>query len=399
MNVIKVLMLGPGEPTALNSGLGIATQHIAEYLKSQVELTIIHPGENIETKNSYEIRNVDTSKFEDVVVSRDIARISITSKLTPYFYSGGSSTPEEIEIESVVRAELKSFTAEVISASKKLEFDVIYAHDWTTIPSALEIKEATNKPLIIHIHSLDYDRNPSQSESWIFDIEKKGLLAADHVIAVSQYTSDVLTQHYQVPEHKIAIVHNAIDSREFDQVQKVFSEKMILFVGRLTGQKGPSIFMQIAAKVHEQMPDTRFVMAGSGELLKQLIETGAYRSVSGKFHFTGQVDHEKMNELYARCDIYCMPSISEPFGLSALEAASMGLPVVLSKQSGAAEVLPAAFTADYWEVNEFVEHIITLLKDKKVYEKSVKDNQDAIHQLTWQKAADSIFEIMKKVID
>ncbi|UII25653.1 glycosyltransferase family 4 protein [Fulvivirga maritima] len=399
MDELKVLMLGPGEPTALNSGLGIATHHIAKNLNSLVRLTIIQPGDSIEETHYSEITGVNFQQFSDISVAKDIARISIKANLAPYFYSGYTSetlTQENIS-ESEVKKELALFTSKTVSFSQNIDFDLIYAHDWTTMKAAMEIKKATKKPLIVHIHSLDYDRSATHGESWVYELEKEGLEAADRIIAVSEYTAQIINEYYEIPNHKIDIVHNAIGAYRHSHVNKIFSEKLILFVGRLTGQKGPAIFMQIAAKVNQQIPETRFVMAGTGELLKQLIESGAYRSVSGKFHFTGQLSPKDMKALYRRCDIYCMPSVSEPFGLSALEAASMGLPVVISKQSGAAEVLPAALKADYWDVDVFVKHIISLLTNDKLYNQVVEGNTKEISKLSWEEVAENIMAVFNKV--
>ncbi|MBL3655973.1 glycosyltransferase family 4 protein [Fulvivirga sediminis] len=399
MDELKVLMLGPGEPTALNSGLGIATHHIAKNLNSLVKLTIIQPGDSMEETHHSEVTGVNFQQFNEINVAKDMARISIKANLAPYFYSGYTSEmpAKEKMSESEVKKELELFTSKTISFSKHIDFDLIYSHDWTTMNAAMEIKKNSKKPLVVHIHSLDYDRSATHGESWVYELEKEGLEAADRIIAVSEYSAQIINEFYHIPTQKIDIVHNAIEAYRHSRVNKIFTEKLILFVGRLTGQKGPALFMQIAAKVNQQIPETRFVMAGTGELLKQLIESGAYRSVSGKFHFTGQLSPKDMKALYRRCDIYCMPSVSEPFGLSALEAASMGLPVVISKQSGAAEILPAALKADYWDIDLFVKHIVSLLTSERLYNEVVEKNTKEIGKLSWEEVAESIVTVFNKV--
>ncbi|MAN02645.1 MAG: glycosyltransferase [Owenweeksia sp.] len=401
MDTIKVLMLGPGEPHPQNSGLGIAASHISRHLQQLVELTVIQPGTNPSQHVGSLKKALASLSFTEEELMADIIEVEARHRLDPYHYLSGyeveerNTTNKATEKVSQIREVVEHFSEQVVHEGNALDFDVIYAHDWVTFSAALELKKRTKKPLVLHVHSLDYDRSGGPSGSWIYELEKEAMAQATAIIAVSQYTKNVIREYYEV-QSPVYVIHNGYARTKSTPVaDKIFPEKLILFVGRLSGQKGPGIFMQIAEAVHRKMPDTRFVMAGTGELLKQLIESGAYRSVSGKFHFTGHITHEQVEELFAMADVYCMPSVSEPFGLSAIEAAGAGIPVVLSKQSGAGEVLPGALKADYWDVETFTAHVISCLTDRKMAARSISANQDALRQLNWQNIAQSILRVLR----
>lgn len=291
------------------------------------------------------------------------------------------------------------FSKYVLKIAERKEFDVVYAHDWMTFLAGLEVKAKTGKPLALHVHALDYDRGGPESKGWIFELEKYAMENADLIMPVSNYTASVITGHYGINPEKVSAVHNGADHVDVFNIQKGFPEKLVLFLGRVTGQKGPEFFLEVASKVFESYPKVRFVVAGTGDRLKRLIETGAYRQIGHKFHFTGFLTKEKVHKLLAMTDVYCMPSVSEPFGLSALEAAQFGVPMVISKQSGVAEVLSGALSADYWDVNLMAEHIINLLKSKRLSSKVVKQSLLDMESLTWDVAAEKIYQNFLHVLN
>lgn len=263
----------------------------------------------------------------------------------------------------------------------------------------MEVKKATGKPLVVHLHASQFDRAGADARGWIYDIEKFGMEQADAVIPVSKYTGTIASGHYAIDPHKIFPIHNGADPVKVFKGKKKFPEKLVLFLGRLTAQKGPGFFLQIAAKVLEQTDDVRFVMAGTGEKLRQLIESGAFKGVGDKFHFTGFLNKDKVNELLSITDIYCMPSVSEPFGLSALEAAQFNIPAVISKQSGVAEVMKGALKADFWDVNKMAEHIVHLCTDEELYRKVVEQSTEDIKASTWDAAADKVIRVYEHVLN
>lgn len=277
-------------------------------------------------------------------------------------------------------------------------FDVIHAHDWMTFLAGVEVKKATGKPLVVQIHATQYDRAGADARGWIYDIEKYGMQEADRVIPVSRYTGDIVIGHYGIDANKVRPVHNGADPVEVFTTHKKFPEKLVLFLGRLTAQKGPEFFLEIASKVLEKNREVRFVVAGTGEKLRPLIETGAFRGLGGHFHFTGFLTKEKVNDLLSMTDVYCMPSVSEPFGLSALEAAQFGIPAVISKQSGVAEVLKGALVADFWDVDLMAKHINDLLTDDEMRERVVEQAKKDIAASTWDAAAAKVYDIYREVV-
>ena len=264
--------------------------------------------------------------------------------------------------------------------------------------AGVEIKKHTGKPLAVHVHSLSYDRSGPDSRGWVYDIEKYGMQEADIVIPVSDYTGDIVVHHFGIDRNKVFPVHNGVDLVDAYKQDKSFPEKLVLFLGRITLQKGPEIFLEIASKVLKETDNVRFVMAGTGDKLKRIIESGSYKNVGNKFHFTGFLDKEKVNSLLSQADVYCMPSVSEPFGLSALEAAQFGIPAVISKQSGVAEVLKGALKADFWDVDLMAEHISCLLNDSEVKDSVVENSYKDLRGLTWDSASEKIIDVFSNYL-
>ena len=398
---MKILVLSPGEPSFVNSGLGIAANALNKELKLLVNLVVVQP-ENIpadeEAEEKIEVV-INQGVFSEEVVAQEETKISVSAHLDPYHYGVSSQGAASKMVSSdVINKEIENYTQQVLDKTSSIEFDLIYAHDWITLQTAVALKEKTGKPFVAHIHSLDYDRGATTSSSFVFDIEQKALKTTDAIIAVSNYTAAILTDKYGINPAKINVVYNAIKPFKLPKVKKHIPEKLVLFVGRLTGQKGPGIFMEIAESLMKIRTDVRFVMVGSGELLKDLIERGANPLSSGKFHFTGNITPEEVLELYAMSDVYCMPSVSEPFGLTAIEAAYAGVPVVLSKQSGAAELLKGAFLANASDTETFTKHIDGILTDPKTAQKAIDSNLKCLEALTWKNAAKEINSIFNSCI-
>lgn len=441
-------MLGWEFPPVINGGLGVACLGIAKSLSEYVDLTIILPKTDpdfiVDKVGLIGLNNID---LRALLQSEKIVKESKTTKTAydtfaeakyinlnfdPYFnLSSEESTTERTthtrteevvtEAEKVIKEELiieeflnafhhgelygKDVIQKVILYSKYVlkivnerEFDIIYAHDWMTFLAGIEVKFRTGKPLALHVHALDYDRGGPDSRGWIYDLEKYAMQHADVIIPVSEYTGDIIEGHYGIDRAKIFPVHNGVDVVDTYREEKAFPEKLVLFLGRVTGQKGPEFFLEVASNVFEKYKKVRFVVAGTGDRLKRLIETGAYRQIGHKFHFTGFLDKEKVHKLLAMADVYCMPSVSEPFGLSALEAAQFGIPMVISKQSGAAEVLRGALKADYWDVELMAAHITSLLESKRLVNKVVKQGFEDLESLSWDHSATKILEAFDTVL-
>ncbi|MEM6967609.1 MAG: glycosyltransferase, partial [Bacteroidota bacterium] len=297
-----------------------------------------------------------------------------------------------------VQQKVVEYAEYVAALAKDIDFDVVHVHDWMTMLAGIKVKNESGKPLVIHAHALSYDRAGPEARGWYYDLEKYGMEQADAVIPVSKYTGSVVERHYGINPQKIFPVHNGVEPVQPFREKAKFPESLVLFLGRITGQKGPEYFLEVASKVIAENENVRFVMAGSGDRMKRIIETGAYRKVGNKFHFTGFLNREKVNRLLAMADVYCMPSVSEPFGLSAAEAAQFGIPCVISKQSGAAEVLQHALTADFWDVNLMAKHITTLLEDEALRKKVVEGSFEDLKKVTWDNTVNGIMEAYSYVL-
>ncbi|SMD33733.1 Glycosyltransferase involved in cell wall bisynthesis [Reichenbachiella faecimaris] len=393
---VKLLMFGPGAPGRLTSGLGVATAKLAEELSKKTSLKIIEP-KSFDQFGKPKV-NLESS-FSDLSVLKELATVSIEAQLSAYDYHEvtQSHTMEKVESQKLHK-QLTTYSDELVLEGEKIDYDVLYAHDWITFKAALELKERFGKPLLLHIHSLDFDRNFGQTKSWIFDLEQKTMQAADAIIAVSEYSKQVMISEYGISPDKIQVIYHGHTHTDPVKAKSPFAEKIVLFVGRLSGQKGPMQFLEIAEKVFEQNPDTRFVISGEGELYKKLIEAGAGSEIADRFHITGYLEHEELQKLYAIAHVYCMPSFSEPFGLAAVEAADAGVPLVLSDKCGAAELLPDAHQANPASTDDFADQIIAILGDENMSKLQVKSNREKIKKLSWEKSAAEVLSVVDKIL-
>jgi glycosyltransferase involved in cell wall biosynthesis len=285
---------------------------------------------------------------------------------------------EEVEQYALVGAEI----------AKKYPHDVIHAHDWMTFAAGIGARRVSGKPLIIHVHATEFDRSGNLSGP-VFDWEKRGMRESDRIIAVSQWTKDILVSKYGVSPEKVEVVHNGIIASD-EAVQDVappVGSHVVTFLGRVTHQKGPRYFVEAARKVAAEFPDAHFIVAGSGDLLPQTIERVAQLRLSHKFHFTGFLNKEWINRIWAMSNVYVMPSVSEPFGITPLEAIQAGVPVILSNQSGVAEVMPHALKVNFWDTEALAESICSVLKYKSLSGMLKTRGEKEIKELSWSKAA------------
>lgn len=300
----------------------------------------------------------------------------------PYAFSGtyGPKLFEEVELYAKAGAEI----------ARKFSFDVIHAHDWMTYLAGIAAKKISGKPLLVHVHATEIDRSGQQVNPHVFAIEKKGMLKADKVITVSNWTKIIAQKHYQVPEQKIEVIHNGIAPKK-DTVSKTFMPPLeapvITFLGRVTHQKGPLYFVEAARRVHEQFPDAQFVVAGSGDQLPMMIERIAQVRLSQNFHFTGFLKDQDIDRVWSMSQVYVMPSVSEPFGIAPLEAIQAGVPVIISRQAGVSEVMPHVIKVDFWNTEALAEAICSLLRFKSLVNTLKKNGAEQIKTITWDKAA------------
>jgi glycogen(starch) synthase len=277
--------------------------------------------------------------------------------------------------------------AETIAAQNK--FDVIHAHDWMTFPAAVAAKKISGKPLIIHIHATEHDRALNGGDPIVYNIEKLGMDEADRVVAVSKWTRNLIIERYRIPAEKISVVHNGITlSNEFKESSpSPIGSKIVTFMGRITHQKGPAYFVDAAKLVSRKFPDAHFVIAGSGDLLPQIVERVARLKLSSRFHFTGFLKKPEIDRILSFSSVYVMPSVSEPFGITPLEAINAGVPVIISNQSGVAEVMQHALKVDFWDSQALANAICSVLQYESLSTTLIKNGGKEIKEITWNKAA------------
>jgi glycosyltransferase involved in cell wall biosynthesis len=411
VNLPKVLMLGWEFPPIINGGLGVACHDLSKAMSEHADITMVVPKSSPEFKmknvNLVGVNNLDPQKYASHNSGQKLPfeLKEVPADLNPYYseknegsYTDGNSSfrAEAFNIDNLyggdVIRKVMQYADITTNLAASLDFDVIHAHDWMTMLAGIKIKQLTGKPLVMHIHSLEVDRSGTDSRGWVYELEKKGMEFADLLIPVSNFTAENIRQYYGIDPGKIAVVHNGSNVVTPFRSERPFQEKTVLFVGRLTRQKGPEKFLDIASRVLETNPDVRFVMAGVGDYFKMLLEKSSYQHIGNRFHLTGFLNQEKLKYLFSVSDVYCMPSVSEPFGLSAVEAAQFGIPCVISKQSGVAEVLSGSLKFDYWDTHKAADYILSLLSDPVLRKKVVDDASENLGRISWDISA-------KKVMD
>jgi glycogen synthase len=427
---MKVLMFGWEFPPHITGGLGTACFGLTKgLLKQGVEVLFVVPKaygdenqEAVRLLNASDV-NIDFTSSVYQEYWKQLTYIEIGSNLVPYL--------GEEEFETMVRQKVfdnmdedtsvfsKSYTfsgkygknlmeevtryalvASAIASSN--HFDVIHAHDWLTYPAGIAAKKQSGKPLVVHMHATEFDRSGENVNQNVYDIERKGMEAADAVITVSNYTRDIVINRYGIDPLKVFTVHNAVEPTESDEmlnVAKNVREKVVTFLGRITFQKGPDYFVEAAYKVLQKDQNVRFVMAGSGDMMNKMIRRVAQLHISDHFHFTGFLQGEEVDKMFALSDVYVMPSVSEPFGISPLEAMRSNVPVVISKQSGVAEVLKYALKIDFWDIDAMADAIYGLLHYDALSVMFRKYGKDEVDNLKWDNAANHVKEVYYIVLN
>ena len=363
------------------------TETLDEFLG---EVSFVHIGTNM-------IPYVDPQAFTEMVEEerkRQVKgfRVQYGQK---YKFSGkyGTNLMEEVARYAMVGA--------TIAMQHKDEFDVIHAHDWLTYLAGIAAKQLTGKPLVVHMHATSYDRASDDNiDTRVLALEQKGMDYADKVIAVSELTRNIVINRYGISPDKVVAVHNAVDfsGRENIQVERGVEDKVVTFLGRVTYQKGPEYFIEAAAKVLKRCSNVRFVMAGSGDMLNRCIRHVARLGISDRFHFTGFLRGAEVQKMFALSDVYVMPSISEPFGISPLEAMQTNVPSIISKQSGCAEILDYALKVDFWDVDAMSDAIYGLLNYPAIARLAARCGYDEVNSLKWNNAAYKIKQVYESVI-
>jgi glycosyltransferase involved in cell wall biosynthesis len=286
--------------------------------------------------------------------------------------------------------------------ARTIKFDIIHSHDWLTYPAGIHAKTVTGKPLVIHVHATDFDRSRGKVNPQVYGIEKDGMDHADHIITVSNLTKNTVIEKYHQDPKKVTTVHNAVEplSSEIEAIgsKKGTKDKVITFLGRITMQKGPEYFVEAAARVLKKADNVRFVMAGSGDMMNQMIRLAAQRNISDKFHFTGFMKGKQVYEVLKSSDVYVMPSVSEPFGISPLEAMQCGVPSIISKQSGCAEILDHTIKTDYWDIEAMADAMYSIITYPSMYEYLKEEGKKEVDAITWEDAGLKVRAIYDQVL-
>lgn len=429
---MKVLMFGWEFPPHIAGGLGTACYGIVKGLAHNgVETMFVMPSASgDEDKSAADIINAsdvpveitDTMNVDDFLDK--VQFVHIGTNMVPYL------DPEEFHtlVEEDRKRQVRDFTVNyghtykfsgkygsnlmeevaryamvggTIAMTHKDEFDVIHAHDWLTYMAGIAAKRLSGKPLVVHVHATSFDRSSDNNiDTRVYEIEKRGMEAADRVITVSDLTRNIVITKYGIDPAKVVTVHNAVDfsGRSEVKVEKGVKDKVVTFLGRITFQKGPEYFIEAAAKVLKRCDNVRFVMAGSGDMMNRSIRQVARLGISYRFHFTGFLRGNEVQKMFALSDVYVMPSVSEPFGISPLEAMRSGVPSVISRQSGAAEVLKYAFKVDFWDVDAMADEIYALLQYPALSQFASKFGYDEVNTLKWNNAAAKIKSVYESVV-
>lgn len=420
------LILGWEFPPRMVGGLAIATYGIVEALRHHLHIILILPFKD---ENTPDLPNVTIYGLNEI--ENDFPLIDLTLLTRTRYHLAGSdevyyypsvlkqkaSVQNWTESELIVTSyniydafkseevygwglwsKLEAYVDVVSMIAKYLDYDVIHCHDWLTYRAGIRLKEETNKPLVIHVHALETDRVGTSVKNEIYNLEKKAIVNADVIMPVSEYSKKQIVKYYINFPDNIVPIHNAVSKEDVKRWKHKIPQKIVTFLGRVTAQKGPEYLLETIRKVVAQYTEVRFVVAGTGDLLDSLINSSAFQGLSRYIIFTGFIKRPQVNALLSTTDVYFMPSVSEPFGLTALEAAHFQVPCVLTKQSGASEVLSAALTADFWDTDLFAEHIVRLLKDEDLAKRIVEQSNKDLEMISWHNSANKIAFEYSKVI-
>ncbi|RMD67127.1 glycosyltransferase family 1 protein [Candidatus Pacearchaeota archaeon] len=390
---MRVLMFGWEFPPYNSGGLGTACKGLAKALaKKGAKIFFVMP------------RKVDVdADYLEFIFADKSKHFVVNSLLTPY--SSVQSYAERYIEEKTSNSlygqdlfeEIERYARVAESIASSVDFDVIHAHDWMTFKAACRAKKVSKKKLVVHVHATEFDRTGGNGfNAKVYEIEKQGLEEADKVIAVSNYTKRKIIEVYGIPEEKICVAHNGVEFENvcLERAHKLKEKnKIVLFVGRLTLQKGPDYFIYAAKKVLELKPNTIFLVAGSGDMECFLINKVAEMGIADRVLFTGFLRGRELSRAYAMADVYVMPSVSEPFGISPLEALTHQTPVLISKQSGVSEVLRHCLKADFWDIDEIANKIIAMLSFPELGDCMLENSQEELPKITWEKTAEKCMEV------
>ncbi len=426
---MKILMLGWEFPPVYSGGLGVVSRNLAQELAAKdIEIHFALPHyirKNIpESEIPEELSLVDFDKINKKL--KKIAFYHIPSGLSsPYlneesyetqknFWESSKNNSSRSSADNIKHVygqnlfqEIERYAHQMEVFAEGKDFDIIHAHDWITFEAGIRLRKKLNIPLVLHVHATELDRTGNNPNQEIFKREKKGMGMADRIISVSHYTKKILVEEYGIPTDKIKTIHNANTLKKVHHrknlpeylKKKEKDEKIVLFIGRVTIQKGPDYFLRIAERVLEKTKKVKFLMVGTGDMFSRIIKEIAAKRLQKNIFCLGFVDGKEKEKIYQNADLAIMPSISEPFGLTALEAAENGIPLILSYNYGATEVLFNSLKSDFWDVDRMADYVLAVLKypvlQKVLSTRSIEDMQN----LDWETQAEKVQEVYTELLN
>ena len=424
---MKVFMLGWEFPPFISGGLGTACYGLTKALDQMgVQITFVLPT-MVQGQYATHVKLITPGMpYSKTAVKRHLLKNvsfkTINSPLQPYDTQSSYQQKIEQSIERIrfanghirqffgavhysgdMYAEVQRYAQNAVKLAADEEFDIIHAHDWMTYPAGVAVARASGKPLVIHVHSTEFDRSGEHVNQMIYDIERMGMHLADKIIAVSFLTRNIIISRYGVSGNKVEVVYNGVERNgngngSASKTGITRDEKVVLFLGRITMQKGPDYFLRAAKKVLEKMSNVKFVMAGSGDLMHRAVEMAAELGIGSKVLFTGFLRGEDVNKIYKMADLYVMPSVSEPFGIAPLEALDNDVPVIISKQSGVSEVLKHALKVDFWDVDEIANKIVAVLTYPSLGVTLRNHGNYEVRKLRWRDTAAKCAKIYEEAL-
>ncbi len=427
---MRVLMFGWEFPPHISGGLGTASFGLTKGMATLDDLNVIFVvpkawGDEDQSMVRLIGANQVQVAYKKIFYKgfkRSFEKIEVSSKIVPYTDPENfwKVTRKEVKGNNVfietsnkgtvefsgrydnsLMEEINKYAVVAAVIAEENEFDIIHAHDWLAYPAGIAAMEVSGKPLVIHVHATDFDRSGGNVNPDIYRIEKRGMDAAAKIITVSNLTRDIVINRYNIDPNKVETVYNAVEPVEISEnsiVQKGFDEKVVTFLGRITLQKGPEYFIEAANKVLKKMDNVRFVMAGSGDMMERMMRRAAALKITDRFHFTGFLKGSDVFSMLYMSDVYIMPSVSEPFGISPLEAMQSSVPVIISKQSGVAEILTHAVKTDFWDIDAMADAIYGILNYPALSNMFIINGKEEVIRLKWDNSARHVRDIYYGVI-
>ncbi|MCL5010849.1 MAG: glycosyltransferase family 4 protein [Patescibacteria group bacterium] len=391
---MKVLMFGWELPPFNSGGLGVACYGLAKALSQKgVEIVFVLPQKT-------DVR-MPFAKIIFALSEENESLLRFSAYEQPRARACGKN-PENLHCFTLFNLVEKYKQAAKIIARKET-FDLIHAHDWLAFPAGLEAKKISKKPLVVHVHATELDRVGNQGPNqYVWDIEKNVMEKADRIIAVSNFTKNKIVNDYGIGPEKIRVVHNGIEPAEPQSASELLGakgkNKMVLFVGRITLQKGPDYFLTAAKKILEKNPEVIFVMAGSGDMEKQVIEKAVELGIAKKVFFAGFLRGGDLAGTFRAADVFVMPSVSEPFGIAPLEALQYGVPVIISRQSGVSEILSHCLKVDFWDTDQMANQILACLKYPALHQTLRANGETEARGITWNNSAEECINVYNEIL-